>query len=185
MSPKPWNIVSSNLKEGFRIFGLRIDRAVSPRTEQAHDFYVLESRSWVNVIPLTPEQEVVLVRQYRHGTREVTLEIPGGIVEAGDSPEQAARRELAEETGYEAGEMAALGFVHPNPAFLDNRCYTFIARDVRLTGRQEQDEKEDIQVLRRPLKEIPGLIRDGEITHSLVIAAFYRFYMEYRNSAAR
>jgi 8-oxo-dGTP pyrophosphatase MutT (NUDIX family) len=179
MSPRPWNIVSSQLKEGFRIFGLRIDRAVSPRTEQAHDFYVLESRSWVNVIPLTPEQEVVLVRQYRHGTREVTLEIPGGIVETSDSPEESAHRELREETGYEAAEMIALSFVHPNPAFLDNRCYTFIAKDVRLMGQQEQDDKEDIQVIRRPLKEIPGMIRDGEITHSLVIAAFYRFYMEY------
>jgi hypothetical protein len=82
-----------------RIFGLRIDRAVSPRTGKAHDFYVLESRSWVNVIPLTPEQEVVLVRQYRHGTREVTLEIPGGIVETNDSPEESAHRECGRRQG--------------------------------------------------------------------------------------
>ena len=179
MLPKPWDIVSSERRDSLRIFGLRVDRAVSPRTGAAHDFYVLESDSWVNVIPITSEREVVLIRQYRHGTREVTLEIPGGIVEAGDSPQEAARRELREETGYEAGEMIGLGFVHPNPAFLDNRCYTFLAQDVRRTGLQTQDDKEDIHVLLKPLAEIPKLIREGGITHSLVVAAFYRLFMEH------
>ena len=179
MLPKPWDIVSSERRDNLRIFGLRVDRAVSPRTGKAHDFYVLESASWVNVIPVTAAKEVVLIRQYRHGTREVTLEIPGGIVEPGDSPQEAARRELREETGYEAAEMVGLGFVHPNPAFLDNRCYTFIAQDARRTGLQTQDEKEDIQVLLKPLAEIPRLIREGEITHSLVVAAFYRLFMEH------
>jgi 8-oxo-dGTP pyrophosphatase MutT (NUDIX family) len=179
MLPKPWDLLFTERRESLRIFGLRVDRAVSPRTGKAHDFYVLESGSWVNVIPITPAQEVVLIRQYRHGTREVTLEIPGGIVEPGDSPLEAARRELQEETGYEADEMADLGFVHPNPAFLDNRCYTFIARDVRRTAAQQQDEKEDIQVLLEPLSEIKRLIREGSIAHSLVIGAFYRYFLEY------
>jgi 8-oxo-dGTP pyrophosphatase MutT (NUDIX family) len=176
---KTWKVVSSERWERLRIFGLRVDRAVSPRTGAAHDFYVLESDSWVNVIPITPEGKVVLIRQYRHGTREVTLEIPGGIVEAGDSPQEAARRELREETGYEAGEMVGLGFVHPNPAFLDNRCYTFLAQAVQRAGRQTQDEKEDIQVLLKPFAEIPRLIREGAITHALVVAAFYRLFMEH------
>ncbi|HWR93423.1 MAG TPA: NUDIX hydrolase [Desulfobacterales bacterium] len=179
MLPKPWDIASSERRDQLRIFGLRVDRAVSPRTGAAHDFYVLESGNWVNVIPVTPEREVVLIRQYRHGTREVTLEIPGGIIEPGDSPQEAARRELQEETGYEAGEMIGLGFVHPNPAFLDNRCYTFIAWNARQTGPQTQDEKEDIEVLLKPLSEIPALIREGKITHSLVVAAFYRLFMEH------
>jgi 8-oxo-dGTP pyrophosphatase MutT (NUDIX family) len=179
MLPKPWDIVSSERRDRLRIFGLRVDRAVSPRTGEAHDFYVLESGSWVNVIPITPAQEVVLIRQYRHGTREITLEIPGGIVEPGDSPQEAARRELREETGYEAEKMVELGFVHPNPAFLDNRCYTFLAPHARRTGPQTQDEKEDIRVLLEPLTEIPRLIREGAITHSLVVAAFYRLFLEH------
>lgn len=179
MPIKPWRLLSSQRSESFKIFNLRTDRASSPRTNEAYDFYVLESADWVNVIPLTPRNEVVLIRQYRHGIRESTLEIPGGIVEESDSPETAARRELIEETGYKESEMQLLGSVHPNPAFLTNRCYTFVAKNVSCLKEQEQDEKEDIEVLVRPLEQIPALIRDGEITHALVLAAFYRFYMEY------
>ena len=179
MTLKPWKLISSRLNESYRIFRLRTDRSQSPRTNEVHDFYILESTDWVNVIPLTPQNEVVLIHQHRHGIRDITLEIPGGIVEPDDSPEQAARRELGEETGYQEAEIILLGSVHPNPAFLNNRCYTYLARDVFVAGKQKQDEKEDIEVLLRPLSEIPGLIREGAISHSLVLAAFYRFYMEY------
>ena len=179
MAPKPWKLISSKEHESYKIFSLRIDRAQSPRTHKEHNFYVLESADWVNVIPLTPKNEVILISQYRHGIKEVTLEIPGGIVEKGDSPEEAARRELREETGYEGSQMILLGSVHPNPAFLNNTCYTYLARGVTPSGKQEQDAKEDIEVLFRPLEVIPRLIRGGEITHSLVLAAFYRFFMEY------
>jgi 8-oxo-dGTP pyrophosphatase MutT (NUDIX family) len=179
MPPKPWKVLSSKINESFRIFSLRIDRAFSPRTRLAHDFYILESSDWVNVIPVTSLGEVVLVRQYRHGTRELTLEIPGGIVEPGDTPEDAARRELLEETGFEEKEMILLGSVHPNPAFLTNRCYTYVAKDAVRVKRQEQDDKEDIEVVLRPIEEVPRLIREGEISHALVLAAFYRYYLEY------
>ncbi|MFQ5870420.1 MAG: NUDIX hydrolase [Candidatus Zixiibacteriota bacterium] len=179
MPPKPWKVISSRQNESYKIFNLRTDRSQSPRTNEVHDFHILESTDWVNVIPLTPKNQVVLISQYRHGIRGITLEIPGGIVEPDDSPEEAARRELREETGYEESEMILLGSVHPNPAFLNNKCYTFLARDVSLVGKQQQDAKEDIEVLLMPLDEIPHLIHDGKITHSLVLAAFYRFYMEY------
>lgn len=179
MPPKPWKLISSRQTASYRIFNLRTDRACSPRTNKAHKFYVLESKDWVNVIPITPQNDVVLIRQYRHGTRKVTLEIPGGIVETDDSPEAAAGRELLEETGYQGSKMIPLSVVYPNPAFLNNRCYTYLASNVLLTGEQEQDEKEDIKVLLRPLDEIPRLIREGEISHSLVLAAFYRLFMEY------
>jgi 8-oxo-dGTP pyrophosphatase MutT (NUDIX family) len=131
------------------------------------------------VIPLTPKKEVVLIRQYRHGIRDVTLEIPGGLVEKGDTPEEAAAKELAEETGYRCAEMISFGAVHPNPAIQNNLCYTFLAKDAFVGGVQEQDEKEDIEVLLRPLDQIPRLIREGEITHSLVVVAFYRLFVDH------
>ena len=180
MIPRPWKVITSKRDASYRVFSIRTDRARSPRTGKEHDFFILESSSWVNVIPLTPEDEVIMVRQYRHGIQGVTLEIPGGLVEDSDSPEEAAGRELYEETGYRASEMIPLGSVHTNPAIQNNECYTFLARDVFLGGGQSQDEKEDIEVVRRPLSEIPNLIRNGEITHSLVLAAFYRFFMEYQ-----
>lgn len=183
MSPKPWKVITSTRDKTCRIFTLRTDRAISPRTGQDHDFFILESSSWVNVIPLTPENDVVLVRQYRHGIGLVTLEIPGGLVETFDTPHVGAAKELYEETGYRTSELILLGSVHPNPAIQDNQCYTFLAKNVFLAGSQNLDEKEDIEVLVRPLSEIPRLIREGDITHSLVLAAFYRFFMEYQGDS--
>lgn len=185
MSPKPWPLIKSVYEKSLSIFRLRTDRARSPRTGEAHDFFILESPTWVNVIPLTEQGDVVMIRQWRHGIRQVTLEIPGGVVEPDDTPRDAARRELAEETGYAAHEMIPLGFVHPNPAIQDNRCYTFLARNAALQGGQALDDKEDIQIVKYPLSEIPRLIGEGTISHSLIIAAFWRYFMEYRDDAKK
>jgi ADP-ribose pyrophosphatase len=178
---KPWKLVSSTIEKSFRIFDLRIDRAVSPRTGKEHDFYVFESKEWVNIIPVTRDKNAVLIRQYRHGVRDIVLEIPGGIVEEGDAPLDAAVRELKEETGYSPSEIVYLGMVHANPAFLNNRCHTFLALDCFPDGPQNLDDKEDIEVVLKPFADIPQLIRDGEISHSLILAAFYRYYMEYEH----
>ncbi len=180
MSIEKWEVVVSHWDESYRVFSLRTDRARSPRTGIEHRFFILESSPWVNVIPLTKDNEVVLIRQYRHGTQDITLEIPGGLVEEGDTPAAAAERELLEETGYRAGTLTSLGFVHPNPAIQNNRCYTYLALDSRRLGAQQLDDREDIEVVIEPLSRIPELIRDGAITHALVLAAFYRFFMEYR-----
>jgi len=128
----------------------------------------------VNVIALTDRNQVVLVRQFRAGTRSVTLEIPGGGVERTDgSALVAARRELREETGYAARSWKRLGVVQPNPAFQSNRCTTYLARGCRCVGDLIPDAGEDLAVELVPLSRIPGLIRSGRITHSLVIAAFH------------
>jgi len=180
MAPELWKILSTTDEKAYRVFSVRTDRARSPRTGEAHDFFVVESSDWVNVIPITPDNKVVLIEQYRHGVRDITLEIPGGLIEDHDTPAVAASRELREETGYREEKMIPLSWVHPNPALQNNRCYTFVATNVVLEGRQQLDEKEDIEVVLYPLKEIPDLIRGGSITNSLILAAFYRFYMEYQ-----
>lgn len=168
-----WKRLSSKTIGSFRIFSIREDRYQLPRIDRIAPFYVLESNDWVNVIPLTDAGEVVLIRQFRFGTEEVTLEIPGGIVESGHTPLEAAQNELLEETGFKSDQWEYLGFVHPNPAFLTNRCHSFLARGVQKIAEIRQEESEEIEVSLVPYKEIKDLIRQQSITHSLVICAFH------------
>jgi ADP-ribose pyrophosphatase len=176
--PEPWPIVRSTPEKSYRVFAVRTDTARSPRTGKEHDFYVIESVDWVNVIPLTPDDQVVMVRQYRHGTRQISLEIPGGLVNPRDTPLDTAHKELLEETGYQAEEVTLIGTAHPQPAVFNNRHLTFLATRMRKTAALDLDEGEDIEVVLVPLSEIPRLIREGEITNAMVILAFYWYFME-------
>lgn len=128
------------------------------------------------MIPLTTDGRVILVKQYRMGTKDFSLEIPGGMLDEGDDPAGAAVRELLEETGYAGDEPILLGAVHPNPAIQTNRCYTYLIHNAVLKTSPKQDSTEDIEVQSAPLHDIPRLIRRGEITHALVIAAFYWYF---------
>ena len=180
-----WEKLNSEEIADYRIFKMRRDKRRSPRTKAEHSFFVLQTPNWVNVVPLTPDNMVVMIHQFRHGTAEVTLEIPGGMVdEHEDNPAEAVRRELLEETGYAAEEIIHIGTVHPNPAFLDNKCHTYLARNVRWQQPPELDGAEDIAVELIPLDEIPTLIRNGRITHALVVAAFYH-YENYRKQSEK
>jgi ADP-ribose pyrophosphatase len=175
--PEHWPIIDSQPGPSYRIFSLRVDTARAPHTGKEHEFCVVESPDWVNIIPLTSDNQVVMIKQFRHGIKEVTLEIPGGMIEYGDSPEEAARRELLEETGYKAEVATLLGVVHPNPAFLTNQCYTFFVENVeKIDGGGEPDESEDIEVELIPLNKITELIKNGTITNSLVVTAFWWFF---------
>jgi len=118
-----------------------------------------------------------MVRQYRHGTEQVTLEIPGGLIEPGEDPVRAAHREMIEETGYDSARVIQIGFVNPNPAFMTNRCHTFLAPRVEYVRKQTQDCGEDIHVVLVPLDEIPELVANGTITHALIVAAAYQFQL--------
>lgn len=171
---RPWTKLSSRTLFGSKVFELGVERLRSPRTQHELDAVVLRSADWVNVIALTPDQQVVLVSQYRFASEDVSLEIPGGIIDPGESPEVAACRELLEETGYQAGRVTALGFISPNPAIHRNRLYSFLAEDCTLVAEQQQDPGEDIVVELRPLSEIDGLLASGAITHALVAVAFHK-----------
>lgn len=133
---------------------------------------VVRAPEWVNVVPITDDGQVLLVRQWRFGVAAPTLEIPGGMVEEGD-PQQAAARELEEETGYRAAHWRRLGTLEPNPAILANRLHVFLATGLERLGEPRGDGDEEIELRSAPLDRIPSLIAGGEIRHALVVAAFY------------
>ena len=173
MPPHVWSQLSRRVIYAGRIFSIL--QAVRRSTERGRDFPfdILESPDWVNVVALTEAGKVVLIRQYRAGIESITTEIPGGTVDAGETQLEAARRELAEETGYESDAWELIGSVHPNPAFQTNTTYTFLARGARRTRGQHLEGAEEIEVDERPLDDIRALVADGTITHALVICAFY------------
>lgn len=171
---KPWQRLDSETVYSCRIFSLQKNRSRSPRTNKEHDFFVLDSGDWVNIIPVTADDRVVLIRQYRHGTEDFTLEIPGGMVDQEDpSPLYAARREMQEESGYDSEDIIPLGAIHPNPAIQGNRCHSFLARNVEKRFEPNFDTTEETEVTLAPLADIPDLIRQGQITHALVVVAFH------------
>ena len=155
------------------MFSIDSHRLVSPRTGEDRDFFILKTCDWCNIVALTDDNQVVMVRQQRHGTDEVTLELPGGMIDPEDpTPGAAALRELVEETGYFADTVESTGVIAPNPAMLNNRCHSFLARNVVRRQAPSQDAGEDIEVVTVPLSEIPKKIASGEITHALVVVAF-------------
>jgi len=171
--PAAWRRVKTGTRTDYRVIQVREDLVADPRSGAEHPRVVIESPDWVNVIPVTRDGQVVLIRQFRFGVWANTLEIPGGMTEPGEDPAAAAARELEEETGYRAGRWEPLGFVHPNPALMTNRAFSFLALECERVHAGRQDPAEDIQLELRPRTQIPQLIRDGQITHALVVAAFH------------
>jgi ADP-ribose diphosphatase len=173
---RPWKKIRSKMVGDFRIFTLRSDFKISPRTGKEHDFFVLDSVHWVNVIAVTPDQQLVMVEQYRHGSNTVELEIPGGMMDPEETdPIIAGVRELREETGYEGTNARLLGKIHSNPAILTNFTYTVLVENCVLKHPTELDHGEDLITRLVPVAEIPQLVADEKIGHSLVVVALYYF----------
>ncbi|MCP3138498.1 NUDIX hydrolase [Pyxidicoccus xibeiensis] len=170
---KPWLRLRRGLEHDYRVIKVREDRWADPRTQHEHSRVLVDCTDWVNVIAVTPDDQLVLVRQFRCGTGTTTLEVPGGMVEPGEDPAVAAARELEEETGYVAGRVVPLGTVHPNPALQANQCFSYLALDCVKQHTGKQDEGEDIAVELHPRADVPRLILEGHITHSLVVVAFF------------
>jgi 8-oxo-dGTP pyrophosphatase MutT (NUDIX family) len=172
----PWKKVRSKVLADYRIFKVRSDVCIHPQTGKEHDFFVLDTVGWVNVIAVTPDQKLVMIHQYRFGSETVELEIPGGMMNPEETdPVATAVRELREETGYEGENARLLGKIHSNPAILSNTTYTVLIENCRLKHGTDFDHAEDLATQLVPVADIPKLVADEKIGHSLVVVALYHF----------
>jgi ADP-ribose pyrophosphatase len=176
MTIKPWKILSSiHLRDR-----IRLDQCELPNGKVIEGT-VFEFRNWVTVLALTKQQEVVLIRQYRHGAQKVIVELPGGVMDAEDeSPLFAARRELQEETGYTSNRMIQVGCVSPNPAMQTNLIYSFLALDAEKVSDQHLDEAEDIEVFLKPLDDVVAMAKNGDLFQTMQVSAVF-FTLAYLN----
>lgn len=181
---RDWPKLESRHGPHMVLFRPRYDSLRNPRTDKVHERLVLETPDWVNVVALTAERELVVVHQYRFGTGQVTIEIPGGVVDRGEQHADAARRELREETGHTSAKWTYLGAVEPNPAFHTNLCHHWLAEEAERTHDQGLDPGEDIAIETLALEEVRARIASGEIRHSLVITALARV-LDLRIESAR
>ena len=173
--PVRWKKRGTALVAHTRIFDLRSVRYHHPARKITRDFYVVHSPDWVNVIALTPDNQLVLVNQFRFGVDGFSLEIPGGVMEPGEDPVAAGLRELREETGYEGRRARVIGVTHPNPAIMSNRCHFVLVEQCKKTAGIEWDPDEEIERLAMPVEKVYGQVRAGKITHALVLNALLYF----------
>ena len=173
----PWLLKESRSTGDYKIFKVRSDLRTSPRTGKEHEFFVIESVDWCNIIALTTDDQLVMVEQYRQGTNLIELELPGGMIDPGEGPLETAARELREETGYAGDIPESGGFAYPNPAIMNNKVHTVMIQNAQLKHDTNLDDGEDVAARLVPLANIPGLIADGTISHSLMVAALYRFQL--------
>ena len=178
---KKWEKNSSEYLIDNKIFKMREDDVTSPKFGTNHKVWVMEVPTWVNIIPITSEGEVILVDQYRFGMEKSSLEIPGGMTDDGEDPKLAALRELREETGYESEKVIEIGRVESNPAIMSNHTYTYLALDCVKSSHQSLDGTEDIEIVKKHIDDIPNLIKKRKIEHALVVSAFYFYDLHQSN----
>lgn len=171
---KIWEVFSSETVFETPVFSVNMAETKCPRTEKISDFYSLNFPSWVNVLAVTPNERLIMIKQYRHGSKSFELEIPGGVVDSDDlSIIDAGKRELMEETGFAGEKSDIIGKVCPNPALQGNSCYSVYVENAEKVSEPQMESMEDIETVLFPLDEITDLVRSGKISHGIVLNALY------------
>ncbi|HUF73933.1 MAG TPA: NUDIX hydrolase [Gammaproteobacteria bacterium] len=177
--PKPWREIRREHLLDCRIFEIERSVAKSPVDGSEHDYFRVLSPDWVQIIPVTAAGEIVMVRQFRHGSSSVVLEIPGGLVDPGEEPAAAAARECLEETGYRADSVQPMAALNPNPAIHAHRLHAFLARDVTKVGEIQNTATEHTEVELVRLADLPGRLRAGDIDHALIACTLWQYLYDY------
>ena len=172
LEPDSWEQLSTEIIAKCSVFTVEKTRWRRSSDAKEADFYTVSHSDWANVIALTSHGEIVLVEQFRFGVKESVLELPSGMIDLDETPDNAARRELEEETGYVSERWTFLGRTHPNPAIQGNWIYHYLAESCEAIGKVNFDENESIVTRVMPLAELRGLMQNGEFSHSLSVAAF-------------
>ncbi len=167
MSDLKWTVLDSTYISNHQYFTARRDRCETPSGKIVPEYFVVELPPSVCVLPITQEGDVVMIRQYRHPLGEVILEIPGGFLDPGEDPGEAAKRELMEETGYAFDELIPLGKTAANPGVLNNYTYLYLATNGRRVQEQHLDPNEEIEIVRIPFKEVVEMVRQGKMVQSM------------------
>jgi len=175
---KKWEVVSSKYLLKEKYLTVRSDHVRMPSGHEIPDFYVIEYPNWINVIAITAEGLFIIERQYRNGIRAINYEICAGMIEDGETPIEAAQRELLEETGYGGGEWTEYCVTTPNPSSMSNYNYTFLAIGVTKIAKPKTEESEDIEIELLTLERVKQLLQEGEITEGIMQAPLWRYIYE-------
>lgn len=176
-----WTENSTSLVHTTPIFNVEKSVCTSPAGKQS-DFILLQAPDWVTVLPVLKKDDknyFLMVRQWRHGQKAVSTEFPGGVIDKGETPEEAARRELLEETGCKTENLVYLGWQNPNSAFMTNKTHFFAATDLNLTNQQNLDETEFLNASLIEAKEVFENMGHGEYRHALMSSALFMFVQKY------
>ena len=176
-TPSPWKVLSDEREADCRIFEVRRLRCRHPDGREG-DFFVLDTSDWVNVVALTPNEELILVRQHRFGSGELSWEVPGGVIDPGENPVEAAVRELKEETGFVGEKVKAIASCRPNPAILRNRCHFVLVEGARPIAETAFDPNEELETRLLPLTEAVSWVKQGRIEHALSLDALCYLWLE-------
>ena len=172
---KEWKVLESEYLVRRPWLTARRDRLELPDGRIIPEYYVLEYPDWVNVIAITKDGQFVMERQYRHAARKISLELPCGVMEEGETPLEAAQRELLEETGFGGGQWKKLMELSPNPCAMSNTTHCFLAIGVKKIAEQHLDETEELSVLFMTKEEVKRMLNENLICQALMVAPLYKY----------